>query len=99
MAFIAPKAVLSLMATTTVDLTQSLEEPNDQLEEYQDYCNWERVHGSLSVTPAQRDYDRLKSVPLWDEVLAFDQVAEERHRFFGLEWFFDENECRKRLED
>jgi len=40
-------------------------------------------------------------VPLWDEVLApFDPIAEEqRHRFFGLEWFFDENERRKRLED
>ena len=83
------------------DLTQSLEELNAQLDEYQNYYNWERVHGSLGVTPAQRYSDRLASVPLWDEVLAdFDPIAEERrHRFFGMEWFFDEDERRKRLQD
>jgi transposase InsO family protein len=85
----------------TVDLTQPIEALNDQLEDYQDYYNWERLHGSLGVTPAQRYYDRLKSIPLWDEVLAhFDPVAEERrHRFFGLEWFFDEKERRNRLQE
>jgi hypothetical protein len=67
---------------------------------YQDYYNWEWVHGSLGVTPAQRYAARLKAVPLWDEVLAcFDPVAEEkRHRFFSLEWFFNDKERRESLQ-
>lgn len=84
-----------------VDLSQALDELNAQVEEYQDYYTWERVHGSLGVTPAQRYYDRLAVVPLGDDVRArFDPVAEElRHRFLGMEWFFDENQRRKQLED
>jgi len=85
----------------TVDLSQSLDVLNEQLEEYQDYYNWERVDGSLGVTPSRRYYDRLALIPFWDDVLAaFDPGAEEqRHRFFGLESFFDEDERRNRLQD
>lgn len=85
----------------TVDLRQPIEALNQQLEQYQDYYNWERVHGSTGVTPGQRYYERIGLIPLTEEVLAqFDPVAEEqRHRFFGVEWFFDEQERKKRLGD
>jgi len=85
----------------SVDLNQPLTELNVQLEKYQDYYNWERIHGSLGVTPAQRYHDRLKSIPLQAEVLQyFDAAAEEqRHRFFGMEWFLSEHEKGKRLND
>lgn len=85
----------------TANLALSLETLNQQLEDYQDYYNWERVHGSTGVTPAQRHYDRLGITPFTDEVLAaFDPAAEEkRHRFFGMEWWFEERERRKRSGD
>ena len=83
----------------TVDVHQSLETLNQQLEHYQDYYNWQRVHGTTGMTPGQRYYERITRVPLTEDVLAqFDPAAEEqRHRFFGVEWFLDEEERRKRL--
>jgi transposase InsO family protein len=82
----------------TANLALPLATLNQQLEDYQDYYNWDRVHGSLGVTPARRYYDRIKLIPFTDKVLAqFDPVAEEqRHRFFGTEWWFEERGRRKR---
>lgn len=41
---------------------------SDQLSDYQQYYNWDRVHGSLGKTPIDRVVELSKETPFWDEV-------------------------------
>jgi transposase InsO family protein len=81
----------------TADLSLSLETLNEHLREYQDYYNFERIHGSTGCPPERRYAERLKVIPFSDEVWErFDPAAEERrHRFFGLEQFFEDRNIRR----
>ena len=86
---------------STVDLHQPIQILNQQLEQFQDYYNWERVHASLGVTPGQRYYDWSRLIPPTEEVSdQFDPVAErQRHRFFGYEWLLNDPKTHKHLGD
>lgn len=83
----------------TVDLSLSLDALNEQLLTYQDYYNYDRLHGSTGCSPHQRFMERLKSTPIsYDVSEQYDLAAEQqRHRFFGLEWFFEEMKRRGKL--
>ena len=41
---------------------------SDQLADYQQYYNWDRVHGSLGKTPMDKVVELSKQTPFWDEV-------------------------------
>lgn len=86
---------------STVALHQPIQILNQQLEGFQDYYNWECVHGSLGVTPEQCYYDRSRLIPHTEEVTdQFDPVAErQQHRFFGYEWLPIDPKTHKRLGD
>ena len=81
------------------DLSLPIDALNDQLFEYQNYYNYDRTHGSIGCTPDRRYSERLKITPFSDEVWErFNPAAEQRrHRFLGLEWFFEEKNRRRRL--
>lgn len=83
----------------TADVSLSLDALNEQLLVYQDYYNYERLHGSTGCSPHRRLMQRLKSTPFSDEVWEqYDVAAEkQRHRFFGLEWFFEDKKRRGKL--
>ena len=56
----------------------------------------ERLPGSSRWSPHWRFMERLRSAPYSDEVWAQYKLAaaQQRHRFFGLEWFLKD---KKRL--
>jgi hypothetical protein len=41
----------------------------DQLGEWQQYYNWERIHGSIGMAPIDRFLELKDKTPFWDEVI------------------------------
>lgn len=57
------------------------EDLQEQLEEWQFYYNWQRIHGSLGKAPIERCNELLAKTPLTEEVTAtFDEAREREIR-------------------
>ena len=41
----------------------------DHLAEWQQYYNWERIHGAIGMAPIDRFLEVKDKTPLWDEVI------------------------------
>ena len=41
---------------------------NDRLLEYQQYYNWDRIHGSIGKTPMDKVVELSQQTPFWGEV-------------------------------
>jgi transposase InsO family protein len=67
------RRVLRLTATTTLESATLADELEDWLQDY----NYQRVHGSLGVTPIDRWAALQDELPSWDDVIAaFDLTTE-----------------------
>ena len=72
----------------TVDLSRTIDQLNEVLQEYQTCYNYERIDGFTGYSPSQRYLERLNHTPYSYEVWGqFDPATEkERPRLFGMEW-------------
>lgn len=54
------------------------DELHDELSCWQHYYNWDRIHGSINITPVDKVVSLSKETPFWDDVINNYNPVKER---------------------